>query len=101
MHTWPFYCMKSAVPLTILVFFVFASGQVNRNFSHSTNDMVPSRAWYFQSLAYSTCNILLLVLYFTDGSEASHMHYSWDENYQRGYEWGILKEAKKVCYFYF
>ena len=24
------------------------------------------------------------------------MHDSWDENYQRGYEWWIMKEAKKV-----
>ncbi|GAB1605893.1 galactocerebrosidase-like [Argonauta hians] len=31
----------------------------------------------------------------TDGSEASHMHYSWEENYHRGYEWWLLKEAKK------
>ncbi|GFR85270.1 galactocerebrosidase [Elysia marginata] len=31
----------------------------------------------------------------TDGTEASHMHYSWEENYHRGYEWWLLKEAKK------
>lgn len=31
----------------------------------------------------------------TDGSEASHMHNSWDENYHRGYEWWLMKEAKK------
>jgi len=31
----------------------------------------------------------------TDGTEASHMHYSWEENYQRGYEWWLMKEAKK------
>ncbi|KAK6179701.1 hypothetical protein SNE40_012006 [Patella caerulea] len=31
----------------------------------------------------------------TDGTEASHMHYSWDEDYTRGYEWWMLKEAKK------
>ena len=24
------------------------------------------------------------------------MHYSWDENYQRGYEWWLMLEAKKV-----
>ncbi|KAK2173759.1 hypothetical protein NP493_850g00032 [Ridgeia piscesae] len=29
------------------------------------------------------------------GTESSHMHDSWDENYQRGYEWWIMKEAKK------
>ncbi|XP_046548389.1 galactocerebrosidase-like [Haliotis rubra] len=31
----------------------------------------------------------------TDGSEASHMHNSWEENYHRGYEWWLMKEAKK------
>ncbi|KAK7508502.1 hypothetical protein BaRGS_00000068 [Batillaria attramentaria] len=31
----------------------------------------------------------------TDGTEASHMHNSWDENYQRGYEWWLMVEAKK------
>ncbi|CAL1528206.1 unnamed protein product [Lymnaea stagnalis] len=31
----------------------------------------------------------------TDGTEASHMHNSWDENYERGYEWWLMMEAKK------
>ncbi|XP_055955297.1 galactocerebrosidase [Patella vulgata] len=31
----------------------------------------------------------------TDGTEASHMHYSWDLNFERGYEWWMMKEAKK------
>lgn len=31
----------------------------------------------------------------TDGTESSHMHESWDENYQRGYEWWLMVEAKK------
>lgn len=31
----------------------------------------------------------------TDGTEASHMHEAWDENYQRGYEWWLMVEAKK------
>jgi len=31
----------------------------------------------------------------TDGTESSHMHEPWDENYQRGYEWWLLMEAKK------
>ncbi|GFR85272.1 galactocerebrosidase, partial [Elysia marginata] len=31
----------------------------------------------------------------TDGTEASHMHNSWEENYQRGYEWWLMQEAKK------
>ena len=31
----------------------------------------------------------------TDGTESSHMHETWDENYQRGYEWWLMTEAKK------
>ena len=31
----------------------------------------------------------------TDGTESSHMHEPWDENYHRGYEWWLLLEAKK------
>uniref|UniRef100_A0A3Q3XEL3 Galactocerebrosidase n=1 Tax=Mola mola TaxID=94237 RepID=A0A3Q3XEL3_MOLML len=31
----------------------------------------------------------------TDGTESSHMHYEDDENYFRGYEWWLMKEAKK------
>ena len=31
----------------------------------------------------------------TDGSESSHMHNPWEENYGRGYEWELLVEAKK------
>ncbi|XP_069884515.1 galactocerebrosidase isoform X1 [Dipodomys merriami] len=31
----------------------------------------------------------------TDGTEPSHMHYTLDENYFRGYEWWLMKEAKK------
>ncbi|NWY54701.1 GALC Galactocerebrosidase, partial [Chionis minor] len=30
-----------------------------------------------------------------DGTEPSHMHYENDENYFRGYEWWLMKEAKK------
>lgn len=30
-----------------------------------------------------------------DGTEPSHMHYALDENYFRGYEWWLMKEAKK------
>ena len=32
----------------------------------------------------------------TDGAEASHMHSANDENYNRGYEWWLMTEAKKV-----
>lgn len=31
----------------------------------------------------------------TEGTESSHMHEPWDENYQRGYEWWLITEAKK------
>ncbi|CUI14711.1 glycoside hydrolase, putative [Bodo saltans] len=31
----------------------------------------------------------------TDGAEPSHMHTPWDENYERGYEWWLMREAKK------
>ncbi|XP_041369448.1 galactocerebrosidase-like isoform X3 [Gigantopelta aegis] len=31
----------------------------------------------------------------SDATEASHMHNIWDENYNRGYEWWLMKEAKK------
>jgi len=31
----------------------------------------------------------------TDGTESSHMHEPWDEDYRRGYEWWLLTEAKK------
>ncbi|XP_061605379.1 galactocerebrosidase [Phyllopteryx taeniolatus] len=31
----------------------------------------------------------------TDGTEPSHMHAEDDENYFRGYEWWLMKEAKK------
>jgi galactosylceramidase len=31
----------------------------------------------------------------TDGTESSHMHSADDENYNRGYEWWLMTEAKK------
>ena len=30
----------------------------------------------------------------TDGSEPSHMHTRANENYERGYEWWLMKETK-------
>lgn len=30
----------------------------------------------------------------TDGAEPSHMHTATDQNYRRGYEWWLMKEAK-------
>lgn len=33
---------------------------------------------------------------YTDGTESSHMHSSDDLNYDRGYEWWLMMEAKKV-----
>lgn len=38
----------------------------------------------------------LTVVTFVDATEASHMHNSWDEDYNRGYEWWMMAEAKKV-----
>ncbi len=32
----------------------------------------------------------------TDGCESSHMHEPDDESYNRGYEWWLMVEAKKV-----
>ena len=37
-----------------------------------------------------------LLFHVTEGTESSHMHEEWDENYNRGYEWWMMKEAKKV-----
>ena len=31
----------------------------------------------------------------TEGTEASHMHSADDENYHRGYEWWLMREAKR------
>lgn len=31
----------------------------------------------------------------TEGTEASHMHVEGEENYERGYEWWLMKEAKQ------
>ncbi len=39
---------------------------------------------------------LLTPLSPADGTESSHMHSATDENYQRGYEWWLMTEAKKV-----
>lgn len=41
----------------------------------------------------SPLNIVLLPP--ADGTEPSHMHYPNDENYFRGYEWWLMREAKK------
>nr|KAI8769927.1 galactocerebrosidase-like [Biomphalaria glabrata] len=30
----------------------------------------------------------------SDATEASHMHVEWEEDYNRGYEWWLMKEAK-------
>ena len=36
-------------------------------------------------------------IFFADGTESSHMHTANDLNLDRGYEWWMMKEAKKVC----
>ena len=30
----------------------------------------------------------------TDGAESSHMHTAADQNYNRGYEWWLMEQAK-------
>ena len=45
-------------------------------------------------------NDLQLVYVYTDGTEPSHMHSATDINYQRGYEWWLMTEAKKVIIIY-
>jgi len=42
-----------------------------------------------------------MLLSFLEGTESSHMHEPWDENYRRGYQWWLMTEAKKVCRVYF
>ena len=41
-------------------------------------------------LPFEVCFVII------DGTEASHMHTESDENYQRGYEWWLMTEAKKA-----
>ena len=48
-----------------------------------------------QSPCKCYCTIVSVCI-FADGTESSHMHEEWDENYQRGYEWWLMTEAKKV-----
>ena len=37
-----------------------------------------------------------MLSWFLEGTESSHMHEPWDENYSRGYQWWLMTEAKKV-----
>lgn len=46
-------------------------------------------------------NVRLFCNYIADGTESSHMHSATDLNYQRGYEWWLMTEAKKVIIFKF
>jgi hypothetical protein len=41
----------------------------------------------------------IIIIYYAEGTESSHMHTADDENYERGYEWWLMKEAKKVLLF--
>ena len=40
--------------------------------------------------------LMLGINFLLDGSEASHMHEAWDANYERGYEWWMMLQAKQV-----
>lgn len=44
---------------------------------------------------YCCVDSFLFTHFHLDGTEPSHMHYALDENYFRGYEWWLMKEAKK------
>lgn len=50
----------------------------------------------FQKLCCNWCQIMTATCIDTDGTESSHMHSATDENYERGYEWWLMVEAKKV-----
>lgn len=54
---------------------------------------------FFRNASDRQVHICLLVCVHlfssTDGTEPSHMHNETDENYFRGYEWWLMKEAKK------
>ena len=41
--------------------------------------------------------MILFASLYSDGTESSHMHSRNDLNYQRGYEWWLMTEAKKVA----
>ena len=47
-------------------------------------------------LCFPVLSTLSLNVHSTGGTESSHMHEEWDENYYRGYEWWLMVEAKKV-----
>ena len=42
------------------------------------------------------CYYYFVCVHALDGTESSHMHSQNDENYERGYEWWLMQEAKKV-----
>ena len=58
----------------------------------------PAAIWKVNHRGVFNRSLLLFVLFLlsTDGAEASHMHSAHDENYNRGYEWWLMTEAKKV-----
>lgn len=64
---------------------------VNHNKVNNENTFQYSRVIQAK-LCFSSDTGLVL---FSDGTEPSHMHYENDENYFRGYEWWLMKEAKK------
>lgn len=60
------------------------------------NPVVRTREWCADELQERRFILALHVTVFlTDGTEPSHMHYPNDENYFRGYEWWLMREAKK------
>lgn len=49
-----------------------------------------------QQTASDICSKVSYRNYSVDGTEASHMHEEWDQNYNRGYEWWLMEQAKLV-----
>lgn len=51
---------------------------------------------FISKVCCNWCQIMTATCIDTDGTESSHMHSATDENYERGYEWWLMVEAKKV-----
>ena len=50
-------------------------------------------------IGYTVYGNIFVYYWIADGTESSHMHSEEDESYNRGYEWYVMTEAKKVDLF--
>ena len=64
--------------------------------AQSTGELYKTEDFCVISDLAASCSLLIFLLTPTDGTESSHMHTPTDENYNRGYEWWLMTEAKKV-----